>query len=56
MDIKNKEYEKLEAALDKGSIEFRGVTLDVKEDILIVDKFIETNIKPHEAIGGSTIL
>lgn len=32
------------------------MTLDVKEDLIIVDKFVDKNIKPNEAIGGSSIL
>lgn len=53
--IKGMTFEQVALAKDKGTVEFHGVTLDVKEDIIIVDKFIDKNIKPSEAIGGSSI-
>lgn len=49
-------FQQVDEAKEKGTVEFHGVALDVKEDLIIVDKFIDKNIKANEAIGGSSIL
>jgi isoleucyl-tRNA synthetase len=54
--IKAMTFEEIEKAKENGTISFFEVPLNVKEDIIITDKFIDTNIKPHEAIDGSSVL
>lgn len=53
--IKAMTFEEVVTARDQGTITFFDFPLNVKEDLLIIDKFIETNIKPHEAIDGSSV-
>jgi hypothetical protein len=32
-----------------------GVTLSTNDDLIIIDKFIDSNIKEHEIIGGQSV-
>lgn len=54
--IKSLNYDQIVEAKEKGEIELHGVKLNVKEDLIITDKYVNTNIKEHEAIGGDNIL
>jgi len=53
--IKEMTFKEIVEAKEKGTVTYFEVPLDVKEDIIITDKFIDTKIQPHEVIDGTSV-